>query len=337
MQQDQKILRLGFTVLACALLARLLGGIIEPVAAFLSQPENAAFLIYLESGRVVKPQITQPSQPGEVQQTQPAQLAETQPSQTQPAEPPVQAVFQPEDAELVQVSNLSGYSIDPEALLLSQLELSVPAGEPSVLILHSHATESYTQTEEYSYTASAAYRTLDTNCNMIRVGEALKAALEARGLQVIHDRTLHDYPSYTDAYVNSRQTAADYLQQYPSLCLVIDLHRDASSGAGGQLSTQASVNGKASAQLMVVVGTDGNGRVHSSWEKNMTLAVKLHAQLEKEFPGICRPISLRKERFNQDLSAGALLVEVGAAGDTMEEALVAAEALAQGIATLVGS
>jgi stage II sporulation protein P len=171
---------------------------------------------------------------------------------------------------------------------------------------------------------------------MIRVGEALKTALEKRGLQVIHDRTLHDYPSYTDAYVNSRQAAADYLRQYPSLCLVIDLHRDASSGTNGQLNTQAQAGGKASAQLMLVVGTDANGRPHSNWEKNMTLAVKLHAQLEKQFPGICRPISLRGERFNQDLAPGALLIEVGAAGDTMEEALVAAEALAQGIAALVG-
>lgn len=333
MQQDQRVLRFAFTVLACALLARLFSFIAEPVAAFLSQPENAAFLIYLESGRVVKPQISQPTQPEEeLRQTQPT----LQPEQTQPTEPSKQTVFTPEDAQLVQVSNLCDYSVDAQTLLLSQLELSVPVGEPCVLILHSHATESYTQTAEYSYTPSAAYRTLDTGCNMIRVGEALKTALEKRGLQVIHDRTLHDYPSYTDAYVNSRQAAADYLRQYPSLCLVIDLHRDASSGTNGQLNTQAQAGGKASAQLMLVVGTDANGRPHSNWEKNMTLAVKLHAQLEKQFPGICRPISLRGERFNQDLAPGALLIEVGAAGDTMEEALVAAEALAQGIAALVG-
>ena len=66
----------------------------------------------------------------------------------------------------------------------------------------------------------------------------------------------------------------------------------------------------------------------------MALAAKLHAQLEKRFPGICRPISFRTERFNQDLSAGALLIEVGAAGDTLEEALVAVGALAEGIADL---
>ena len=66
----------------------------------------------------------------------------------------------------------------------------------------------------------------------------------------------------------------------------------------------------------------------------MALAAKIHAQLEKRYPGICRPISFRTERFNQDLSTGALLIEVGAAGDTLEKALVAVRALAEGIGDL---
>ena len=320
-------------MITCTLVIRILFALAGPVAAFLAQPGNAAFMIYLETGRMVKPQITPNETAPAAETTQPTQpQAET----TEPStEPPAQIQFYPEDTELIQVSNLCDYALDLEELLLSRLELNTPLGEPAVLIIHSHATESYTQTEQYSYKASAAYRTLDSGCNMIRVGQTLKEALESYGIQVIHDQTLHDYPSYTESYINSRETVAAYLQAYPSLCLVIDLHRDAAETPGGQLETAATVQGASAAQLMMVVGTDAGGRSHTYWEKNMALAVKLHAQLEKLYPGICRPISFRKERFNQDLSPGAMLIEVGAAGDTMEEALVATEALAEGIALLL--
>ena len=113
------------------------------------------------------------------------------------------------------------------------------------------------------------------------------------------------------------------------------LHRDAASlDSGTQLSTHATVNGKSAAQIMLVVGTNAGGRNHPKWQENMSLALKLHAQLEKQYPGLCRPMGCRTERFNQDLSPGALLVEIGAAGDTLEEALVTVEALAEAISAL---
>ena len=244
-------------------------------------------------------------------------------------------LFAPEDAQLVQVRNTSGCSVDLEELLLAELNLETGETGPAVLILHTHGSESYTQTSQLSYTPSGEYRTLDAGHNMLRVGEALKAALEARGISVIHDRTLHDYPNYNDAYINSRETVASYLQEYPSICLVIDLHRDAADTGTGQLKTAVSVNNQTLCQLMLVVGTGGTDRVNSLWQKNMALAVQLQARMEQLYPGICRPISLRKERFNQDLSNGALLIEVGAAGDTLEQAVEAAEALAEGLADLM--
>lgn len=337
MQHEQKAIRVGMAVIACALTVRLLGWAAGPVAAFLARPETASFLIYLETGRNVKPQIIpNPTQPP--QQTiasEPDEQRETTAPGQEETAPPEQVTFLPEDAALIQVSNLCDYPVNLEALLLSRLEWQLPREQPAVLIIHSHATESYTQTAQFSYEASSAYRTRDTHFNMVRVGEALKSALEAYGIQVLHDQTLHDYPSYTEAYINSRETVQTYLREYPSLCLVIDLHRDAADTAAGQLKTEATVDGKRAAQLMMVVGTDAGGRTHEYWEKNMALAVKLHAQLEKLYPGICRPISFRKERFNQDLSPGAMLIEVGAAGDTLEKALAAVEALAKGIAALL--
>lgn len=330
MEQERKSLRIGLTAIACALALRLLGsGALAPVVTFLSKPEVASFLVYLETGRIVRPgQATQP------QPTLPTvPLEATQPEPTQPEK--TAACFAPEDAETVTIRNSSDYSVDLEAMLLSPLQWDLTSDGPAVLILHTHATESYTQTAGATYKESSDYRTLDEQYNMVGVGAHLAELLQAGGIQVLHDRTLHDYPNYTGSYGNARDTIAQYLEQYPSIRMVLDIHRDASSMDGGtQLETDASVAGKDSAQLMMVVGTNGSGLKHPNWETNMALAVKLHAQLEKLWPGICRPISFRNQRFNQDMSSGAMLIEVGAAGDTFPEALVAAEALAEGILAL---
>ena len=313
-------LRLAVTVVGCLAALSLAG----PLSRVLSIPEVASVILYLETGRVVKLQLVPPE----------ATLA---PETTLPATATAErrVLFDPEDADLIRIHYHWDCELDTQAMLLSELQWDLTGQGPQVLILHSHATESYTPTEEEPYTASSSYRTLDPEHNMLRVGAALEQALEARGIGVIRDTTLHDHPEYTDSYVRSRETAQNYLEKYPGISLVLDLHRDAASlDSGTQLSTHATVNGGDAAQIMLVVGTNAGGRDHPQWQKNMSLALKLHAQLEKQHPGLCRPIGCRTERFNQDLSPGALLVEIGAAGDTLEEALVTVEALAEAISAL---
>ena len=179
------------------------------------------------------------------------------------------------------------------------------------------------------------YHTLDTEHNMISVGAYLAELLEAGGIKVIHDTAVHDAYSYSAAYYNSRASVETYLQQYPSIRLVLDLHRDAIEDASGnQLAQTVFSNGTALAPLMLVVGTDYSGYIHPDWQENLSVALKLQTQLESICPGICRNLSLRSDRFNQDLSAGSLLIEVGASGNTREQALRAAEMLAQGILSL---
>lgn len=325
MNRKEKVVYIAFIVLISVLIGRLMLLLATPLSEVFSHPEAVSLLVYLETGRVVKPVM--PTVATEPEET-------TQP--VLPTQPKTEGLtFEEDDAQLVQVSNFSSYGIDVPELLTQELQWDLKGQEPTVLIVHSHATESYTRTSQSYYAPSAAYRTLDTQYNMVRVGAALKEALEAKEIGVIHDTTLHDYPSYNDAYIQSREAVQAWLEEYPQICLVIDLHRDAAdTSPGGQLKTLATVAGEDSAQLMMVVGSNAGGRYHPNWVQNMALAAKLHAQLEKRFPGICRPISFRTERFNQDLSAGALLIEVGAAGDTLEEALVAVTALAEGIADL---
>ena len=197
-----------------------------------------------------------------------------------------------------------------------------------MLILHTHATESYTKQGE-TYRETSSWRTLDENYNMLSIGSLVGEILEEAGIGVVHYRELNDYPSYNGSYLRARQALRQLLQEHTGIRLVLDLHRDAAGDGQGQMRTRATVKGKDSAQLMVVLGTN-----HEHYEENLSLGLKLHAQLQSQNPGIMRPLNLRTQRFNQDLITGALLIEVGAAGNTHAEALGAAEVLAEAIVQL---
>lgn len=334
MDQQERSLRVGAFVIICALVLRLAAsGFFRPAAELLARPQVAAWLLYLETGRVARCYSPEETAPVFAYESPEPDFAgwDQRPS----AAPAVESViFSPEDAEQIAVKYSCSLRPDLEALLVKPLDWDLTAVEPTVLILHTHATESYTKSPGETYEESAAFRTLDEAYNMISVGDHLAELLERGGVTVLHDRQLHDYPSYNGSYEDARKTMEDYLAQYPSIRLVLDLHRDASGDLSNQMRTSATVNGKSSAQLMLVMGTDASGQTHPNWQENLSLGLKLYVTLEKKYPGLCRPISLRAQRFNQDESPGALLIEVGAAGNTRPEALTAAEALAEGILTL---
>ncbi len=338
MEQERQSIRIGLAVIAWAVLLRICGmGVWDTAARFLTKPEVASFLLYMETGKIVRhypPEEQTPVPEQTVATTQTPPTTHTYPTmQTHPEQTPLPQ-FNREDAALVEIRNHCGYEADIPAMLVSDLRWDLTQDGPAVLIVHTHATESYTKASGQNYTESSAYRTLDEHYNMVSIGSRIAEALRAGGIEVIHDQTFHDYPSYTASYGNSRSAIQAYLQEYPSIRVVLDIHRDAADLEDGQLTTSAMVDGKASSQLMMVVGTDANGLHHPSWTQNMALAIKLTALLEKRWPGLTRPISFRSERFNQDLSTGAMLIEVGAAGDSHEQALTAADALAQGLLTL---
>ena len=329
MDHQQWSLRVGASVILCALVLRLgLGGFFQPLADFLAKPNIASFLIYLETGRVVRFSTSLEEQ---VVFALVSPVPDFAADATIPAELPA---FSAQDAAEVEVKNNSSAKPDLEQLVERPLSWDLTGTEPTVLILHTHATESYTRSIGEDYQESSAFRTLDEDYNMISVGDYLTQMLEAGGLTVLHDRELHDYPSYNGSYSHARKSIGAYLEEYPSIQLVLDLHRDASGDNTNQMKTAAAVDGESSAQIMLVVGTDSSGLSHPNWEQNLALALKLHVQMERFAPGICRYVNLRSQRFNQDLSTGALIVEIGAAGNTHDEALKATEVLAKGILSL---
>lgn len=324
MKVEQKTLRVCACVIAFACALRFLGSdLVQDVTALLIEPSVSSILLYAGTGRVYHT----PEPPRE-----PAAEPETT---APPKTAPIQASFSAEDADLVAVTNYPGSSIDVPAMLVTPLSWDLTQQEPAVLIIHSHACESYENTE--GYTPSGSYRTTDTDYNMISIGNHLADCLREKGIQVLHDTTLHDDPSYNDAYTLSRATVQQYLEQYPSIRLILDIHRDAYSDTNGnQLSSTVNIDGVTSSRLMLVAGTNGYNEGHPNWRENLAVAVKLQAVLEKSYPGLCRSLALRSCAFNQDLSPGFLLIEVGTAGDTRQQALSAAEFLAEGIAQLAG-
>lgn len=319
MFRQKEVLSIGVCAVALALILRLLSAAgIQP----LQNGDMLSFLVYLQTGRVVR-------YPGASAQETPRPTA---PNPTNPqTQTPSGLVLTAEDGDAVTIHDLVGYEPDIEKLLLSQLNWNLTGSKPTVLIIHTHATESYTKEPGQIYEEDSDYRTFNASYNMLSIGEELARVLTAGGISVLHDRTLHDYPSYNGSYDHARQTIRAYLEAFPSICMVIDLHRDALDfEEEPQLTTMATVGAQSSAQLMLVAGTDHNVS-YAGWQENLALGVKLTAVLEKMYPGITRPIQLRPQRFNLDMTPGSILVEVGANGDTHTQAVVAVRALGAAI------
>ncbi len=227
------------------------------------------------------------------------------------------------------LKNETGYVLDPETILAEGPALRLPAQGPQILILHTHGSEAYTPAGLDRYEASDVNRTQDPRYSVIRVGDELAARLEEQGLRVIHDREIYDYPSYTGSYGRAGEAIARYLEQYPELAVVIDLHRDALGADGVVYKTMAEEEGTVASQIMILVGTDESGLEHPNWRVNLSLALYLQNAAAGLHPTLMRPVSLVPQRYNQQLTGGSLILEVGSSGNTLQEALAAVRLFAE--------
>ena len=242
----------------------------------------------------------------------------------------------------------SSQSVDVRSLLCSPYPAAlrndgiskVSTGtEPLVLILHTHATESFAEEGTDFYASDTSFRSTDTSKNMVAVGRVMAEILNQRGIPTLHCETLHDAEDYNASYDNSLATVKKYLSEYPSIKYVFDLHRDAMIRESGEaLKPVRDINGRPTAQVMTLVGTDSGGAQHPLWqENNMNLAVKLQYALTSEYNGMARPINLRKLSFHQQYAPGSLLFEIGSCANTLEEAKNAAANLGNAIADVISN
>ncbi len=237
----------------------------------------------------------------------------------------------------VYLQNTTRERVDLEALVGQKVQMQLGEG-PQILIYHTHGSEAYTQTEQARYVESDAYRTTDCTHNVVQVGEEMAAMFRAQGFEVVHDTTLYDYPVYNGAYERSRAGVEKWLEQYPTIRFVLDVHRDALVSADGAAYKLIAQEGEEKvAQVMLVVGSGDGGAEHPNWRSNLALAVKLQLALTARYDQLARPITLRASRFNQHLSPGALLVEIGGHGNTLEEAIAGGRLFAKTVGAALKS
>ena len=204
---------------------------------------------------------------------------------------------------------------------------------PQVLIMHTHATEDYRLSAGLWFTPGDGARSTDRSINMCAVGRVMADTLNAAGICTLHDETLNDYPSYTGSYANSRAVVQRYLAQYPSIKVVLDVHRDAIETEGGsRMAPVCTVDGRQAAQVMIICGCDNGGSVQlPDWRQNLRFAAAWERSMEGMYPGFTRPVLFSYRFYNQDLTTGSLLIEIGGHGNNLNEALYAGQLAANGL------
>ena len=200
------------------------------------------------------------------------------------------------------------------------------------MIVHTHTTECYDGDNMYG----ESERNTDESKNVIAVGEAMKEVFESYGIKCIHDKTVHDYPTYQGAYTRELSTVEKNLAQYPSIKMVFDVHRDAYIYPdGSKLTVTCEQNGISTAKVMIVCGTDAMGLDNPNWRENFKLAAKIQNAAQIMYPDLMRPINLRQERFNMHKTTGSLLFEIGSNGNTLAQAIEGGKDLAYAVSAVL--
>ncbi len=261
-----------------------------------------------------KPEVTEPPQATE-------SPAHTEHPKEEQKSAPVQFPSKQQilTAEKLEINNATSYSVDLKELCAKENSFSIErnSAEPQILIIHTHTTECFDGDAMNGETE----RNTNEEKNIVAVGNVIAQTLEQNGIHCVHDKTVHDYPSYQGAYTRELSTINYNLKQYPSIKAVIDVHRDAYIYPdGSKLTVKYDRNGVSTARVMLVIGTDSLGLSHPNWRDNLSFASKIQNAADIMYPGMMRPINLRRERFNMHTTKGSILIEIGSNGNTLAEA-----------------
>jgi len=318
-----------------------------PAAAAGMSPELSDYMARLALGRLYVPYYTVTAEPQAEapQPSAPAPPAVQKPTVTPPTEESAEDVAPPEGAIAVQALNLCRYEADeaPRLIMMNETDYkadiealaksTVSQGKGAVLILHTHGTESYLPHGRDYYKQGESFRSNNTEENVVAVGAVFAEVLRSAGITVYHDTTMYDATNFNDAYAASRAGAKQWLAQHKDIKYIIDIHRDAITKDGASCKTLCQTEQEPTAQVMLVIGTNEAGANHAGWRNNLALAAKYQVQLNK-YPTLARPVYLRSASFNQQLSAGSMLLEIGSAANTLTEAKNAATLAAQSFVRL---
>ncbi len=240
----------------------------------------------------------------------------------------------------VYLKNSTGLDINIKNLLGASLGYKIEkSDQPQVLILHTHATESFLKESRDYYTTDDQSRTTDESYNMIALGKIVADKLNAAGITTLHDTTLHDYPSYNESYSRAADTICSYTEKYPSIKIVIDMHRDAiAANDTDKVKITTEIDGKKAAQVMLVMGSQsGNVTNFPDWQENLKLAVKMQQTFEVMYPTLARSIHFVSKNYNESLTTGSVLLEIGTDGNTLDEVKYSAELVGNALVNLMNN
>lgn len=226
---------------------------------------------------------------------------------------------------------------DFEALLQKETLIREPQdGEPLVLIYHTHTTESYLCVDDGVFYDSFETRSRDSSKNMVRIGDEICKVLEANSIGYIHDTKIYD-ESYNGAYSRSRVSVLEYLEKYPSIQIVLDVHRDAVYYSDTKRAKfVAEIDGRKAAQIMIITGAEeGLVTDFPDWEENLTFALKLQKYVQTDFEGLMKPIYFCQRKYNMDVVPYSVLLEFGTDANTLEEAVYSACLFAESLSELI--
>lgn len=224
------------------------------------------------------------------------------------------------------IDNKTTYSINTEKLYKENLMLNIKNKKPTVLIVHTHGSESYNPTD----------RNQDISKNVVAVGAEMERIFKENGIEVIRSEKMHDVPKFNNSYKNSLATVDKILAQNPSVSAVLDIHRDAMITERGEIyKVVAEYKGEKISQVMFVVGTNQGGLKHDGWRENLKFALRCQKRLNEIAPNVARPVNLRQERFNQHTTSASVIVEIGTNGNTLSESLASGRITAQAISDVL--
>lgn len=175
----------------------------------------------------------------------------------------------------------------------------VDNSKPQVIIYHTHSSESY-----QPYTESNFHREEEKG-TVREVGNVLAEELNRQGIAVVHDKTVHDRPSYNESYTRSLETVTSLMKKYPTAEIIIDLHRDAAAYTGNVGET-IEIKGETAAKYKLVVGQNND-----NYSQLMDFANKVNNTAEKLYPGFSGRIIEKEYRYNEYIADNYLLLEVG--------------------------
>lgn len=195
---------------------------------------------------------------------------------------------------------------------------------PQALIIHTHTSECYLKESRDYYTESDVTRTTDTSYNVVAVGDVIAKKLNNAGFNTLHDTTVHD-TAYTGSYSRSAKTTKNYLSEYPSIKLVIDVHRDSIGSDTNKVKPVTVIQNRKAAQVMLVMCCGEGIDDFNNWRDNLKFALKFQQTMEVMYPSLARSMHYLSYKYNQNLSTPSILLEVGTDSNSIEEALTGAD------------